>query len=105
MSTGWNSLERYFEIKYCQLRQLAVVDVVDVFGAVCAQLAQLAYLTLSLTTNLTDFFDFPILLNFCLGSSSCPSNTIKKNNYIIIYFIKSLPKGSLIIRVLYNIIL
>ena len=42
MSAGWDSLDRYFEIKYCQLRQLVVVDVVDVFDAVCAQPAQLA---------------------------------------------------------------
>ena len=47
------------------------------------------------------FFYFPVSLNFRLCSGGRHSNATKKI-YILICFIKSLPKGNLIIHVLYN---
>ena len=42
--------------------------------AACA----IGVLDTELEHQLNRFFDFPVLLNFCLGSNSCPNNTIKK---------------------------
>jgi hypothetical protein len=65
-----------------------VVDVVDAFDVFDAQPARslrracvfgaIDQLDTRLDTQLDRFFDFPVSLNFCLGSSTCPSNAIKK---------------------------
>ena len=90
----------------CQMAAVDVVAVVDAFDVfdtqparslrrACATCAIGAFdnrLDNRLDTQLDRFFDFPNSRLFSLRLQQAPQQRYKKNNYVIIFFIKSLPR-------------